>query len=106
MSFIEKCTTMRRMALIYEGNGAIAWEGVNIEGFVVLKEYRPYSGDYQIPHVVSFPEEQLQEFINHEWGQGLLVSYQDPPHKEQDTWVPREDSPEYLQKKNEEKYLQ
>lgn len=77
MAFIEKVTTMRRMALIYEpGNGAIAYEGVNIEGEIVLKEVDG--------KVVTLKESQADDFAKK---RGLVVKYQDP--QDEDWWEPR-----------------
>lgn len=86
MAYIDKITTMRRMALIYEGygrhdgssNGAIAWEGVNIEGDVVLKEVCS-------DKITTIKEANVADFSRK---RGLEAVYQDP--EGEDYWEPRE----------------
>lgn len=38
MAYADKITTMKRCAIINADNGEIEWEGVNIEGEIILKE--------------------------------------------------------------------
>lgn len=75
MSGIEKQTTMRRMALITPG-GNIVWEGVNIEGDVVLKEVN-YS------KIATIKQSNVDDFARK---RDLVVKYQDPASE--DFWEP------------------
>jgi hypothetical protein len=68
---------MRRMALITGGNGAIIYEGVNIEGTCILKSV-------DNDKVTKIHESQAEDFAAK---RDLLVKYQDP--EDQDYWEPR-----------------
>lgn len=80
MAFIEKVTTLRRMALINYDNGAIEYEGVDIEHVCVLK---PVGSD-KPKDIVSVKASQVEEFAAK---RKLLVRYQDP--EGEDFWEPR-----------------
>ena len=81
MAFIDKCTKMRRCALINrEGSGNIEWEGVNIEGTLVLK-------DTAFGSLLSIKEEDF--YTDTFRFSDYLLIYQDEPQKEM--WVPREE---------------
>lgn len=85
MAYIDKVTTMRRMALINQygacGNGAIAYEGVNIEGTCLLRKVG-YAEPCTI--VVLEVDEELERFAER---YNLQIKYQDPENE--DSWEPR-----------------
>lgn len=77
MAYIDKITTMRRMALIYPSAGHIAYEGINIEGVCVVKEV-------STDKVTTFKSSQAEGFAAK---RELVVKYQD--HEGQEHWEPR-----------------
>jgi hypothetical protein len=84
MAYIDKITTMRRVALVYKGypnesNGAIVWEGVNIEGTLLLQRVMPYGH-----HVLTLEDDRLGDFCQREQ---LEPVYQDAENE--DSWEPR-----------------
>lgn len=79
MAFIDKCTTMRRFAIIDNYNGNIEYEGVWIEGKYLYKEVGKngiYLTDY---NPVSKGED-----CNYE---NMIFVWEDGEPKE---WIPRE----------------
>ena len=88
MAYIDKVTTMRRLACIHSGykqgqsNGAIVWEGVNIEGDILIKNLED-----KVLHIQS-----PQEFSGFMMANHLEVVYQDPETEEY--WEPRQDAAE------------
>jgi hypothetical protein len=89
MAYADKITTMRRMALITKGIGAIVWEGVNIEGTCVLKEVGYLSSHIRLE---SFRESELDNFIfenSKHQEYTLIPKYQDK--NEDEHWEPLND---------------
>lgn len=86
MAYIDKVTTMRRMALIWAGykegesNGAIAYEGVNVEGTCLLQAYEGF-GEFLV-----IEEADLKRLCEE---QHMEVKYQDPDGES--SWEPREE---------------
>ena len=85
MAYIDKVTTMRRMTLINQysehGNGAIAYEGVNIEGTCLLRKVGLADPCTIIALEVG---EELERFTVR---YNLQIKYQDPENE--DFWEPR-----------------
>jgi hypothetical protein len=81
MAYADKITTMRRMALIHPGHN-IAYEGVDIEGACVLKEYGSYGTAILLLHDI--------EVAHFAESNGLEVKYQDPENEP--AWEPRADT--------------
>lgn len=88
MAYIDKVTTMRRMALISGPgtSGVIVWEGVNIEGTCVLRHVHSPSEEFH--NLLTMPEEDLDGYCGQE---DLVAVYQDP--EDQEYWEPRADQP-------------
>lgn len=82
MAMIDKCTHMKRCAIIDDGNGAILYEGVLIEGYFLLQDVRGY-GLYRIA------EHDIMNYFCLDNGynpRNLLVFMDD----NDDLWCPRE----------------
>lgn len=88
MAYIDKVTNMRRLVLIHSGykqgmnNGSIVWEGVKIEGDIVIKNL-----DDNIKHFTD-----LRYFSAFMMTNSLEVVYQDEETNEY--WEPRLDASE------------
>lgn len=84
MAYVDKITNMRRLALIHSGykqgmsNGAIVWEGVKIEGDIVIKNLED--------KILHFTD--LTKFSGFMMANHFEVVYQD--EETEDFWEPRQ----------------
>lgn len=85
MAYIDKVTTMRRMALIRPDNGNIVCEGVNIEGTCVLRAVSIVGET-----ITLVKADDLDGFAK---DKDLIICYQDGHLSK--SWEPREKSKEY-----------
>ena len=79
MAFVDKITKMRRCALIHKGNGAIAYEGVEIEHNFLLKRVVCFGEQLLMIHKLE-----IEDFVSNE---DLILVYQDKEQKKH--WEPR-----------------
>ncbi len=80
MAYADKITTMRRMALIYPKSN-IVWEGVNIDGRCLLRNYNNGS-------LIVLDEDKIKDFCEEDFENPLECKYQDK--EGEDSWEPRD----------------